>query len=125
MHDMGNLEQEEKEEDAFFSEKTVKYVWSMSGDFICRHHDAHRTKLSILDGTTLPVPWKYIDVMMQTRTGIDNASEHTLNGCWNDETQVLLSEEWIGTARFRILRMKLTEGYSWVNGRPTEVPKPI
>ena len=37
---------------------------------------------------------KYDDVMRQTRTSIDNASEHTLNDQWNDERKVLLSEKW-------------------------------
>ena len=59
--------------------------------------------------------------MWQTRTSIHNASEHTRNDEWNNERQVLLSEDWIGTARFRMLRIKLPGGHTWVNGRPTNV----
>ena len=43
---------------------------------------------------------KYVDVKRQTRTGIDNASEHTLSDHWTAESEVLLSEEWIGTHVF-------------------------
>ena len=45
---------------------------------------------------------KYVDVMRQTRTSIDNASENTLNDHWNDE--VFLSEKWIGTVRVPMLK---------------------
>ena len=53
----------------------------------------------------------------------NNASEHTLNDCWNDGREVLFSEEWNGTTRFQRLRMQLPEGNKWVNGRPTQVQK--
>ena len=61
--------------------------------------------------------------MRQTGTSIDNASEHMLNDHWNDDRKVSLSEEWMGTTRLQILRIKLREGYNWVNGRPTKVQK--
>ena len=51
--------------------------------------------------------------MRQTPTGIDSASEHTLNDDWNEESTDTLSEEWIGTTRFQILRTKLPEGYTY------------
>ena len=31
---------------------------------------------------------EYVDVMGQTRTSIHNASEHTLNDYWNEESDV-------------------------------------
>ena len=52
--------------------------------------------------------------MNERRTDIDNASEDTLNDYWNDEREVFLSMEWIGTTRFGILRIKLPEGCLWV-----------
>ena len=63
-------------------EENGKYSWSMSGDSIFRHNEAHST-----------IPMKDVDVMRQTRTIIDDGSEHTRNDCWNDEIEVLLSEE--------------------------------
>ena len=58
--------------------------------------------------------------MRQTRAGIDNALERTLNGYWNVDREVQLSEEWIGTTRFQILRVKFPERHTRVNGRPTK-----
>ena len=63
----------------------------------------------------------HVDVIRQTETSIDDTSEHTLQDFSNDEKEVLLSEEWIGTTRFQILKMQLPEEYTCVNGRPTKV----
>ena len=52
---------------------------------------------------------KDVDVMRQTRASIDNASERTLNEYWNAHREVQLSEEWIGTTRFKISRIKLPD----------------
>ena len=52
-----NPEQDEKEEgDTLFERENGKYVWSMSGDFICRHHEVHRAKLYIPEATTFRTP---------------------------------------------------------------------
>ena len=48
-------------------------------DFIHRHHEVHRSKLYVSDKATFTTPLKYVDVMGQTMTSIDGASEHTLN----------------------------------------------
>ena len=113
-----NPEQDEKEEeDTIFEQENGDDFWSMSGDFKYRHHKIHRSKLHILEETTMIIPKN----TRQSRKGIDNAPEHTLNDYWNDKREVLLSEEWIGTARFQTLTMKLSAGYKWVNGRPTKI----
>ena len=65
--------------------------------------------------------------MMQTRTSIDNALEHTLNDYWNGESDVALSEERNGTTRFPNWKIKHPEGHTWENGLPTKVqthPRP-
>ena len=48
----------------------------------------------------------------------------SLNDNWNDERKVLQTEEWIGTARVQILRIKLPAGYKRADGRPqnSELP---
>ena len=66
----------------------------------------HRTKLYIPDEATFTIPMTFVDVMRQTRTSIGNASEHTLTDFWNDERTVFFSEEWIGTTRFQMLRIR-------------------
>ena len=53
--------------------------------------------------------------MRHTRTSIDNVSEFTLNDYWNEETEVTVSEEWIGTTRFQMWKTKLSEGYKRVD----------
>ena len=59
--------------------------------------------------------------MRQTRAGIDNALERTLNEHWHVDRAVKLSEQWNGTTRFHISRIKLPERHSRVNCQPTEV----
>ena len=48
--------------------------WSMSGEFIYRHHEEHRLKLYDPDNETFPIPLKYVDVMRQTQTSIKRCS---------------------------------------------------
>ena len=62
----------------------------MIGDFIHRHHEAHRTKLFVLDANNVPFQHDYVDIMKQRRTSTDNATEHTLNDYWNDGTSLVL-----------------------------------
>ena len=63
-----------------------------SGDFMFLHLEAHRTKLYVSGDTTFSMPLTYDDVMRQTRTFIENASEDTLNDCWDDERTASLSQ---------------------------------
>ena len=116
------LEQDETEdEDTIFEQEISEYAWAMSRGLIFRHHEVHRTKLYIQDESIFTIPFKHVDVRRQTRTSNDNAFEHALNDCWNDEREVLLSG--VGTTRFQILRVKLPEGCTLVTGRPTKVKK--
>ena len=71
----------------FSKHKTVKSFRSMSGDFLYRYHEVHRTKLYVPVDTALSIPLKYEDVMRHMRRSIDNASEHTLKNYWNDEKE--------------------------------------
>ena len=78
-------------------------------------------KLHDPDDETCTTPSKDVDVMRQTHTSIDNVSENHVNGLWTEAKDVNLSEEWTGTARSHILRARLSEGYMWVNGRPSKI----
>ena len=89
-----------EEEETLFEGENGQDFWSMSGAFIHRKHEKHRSKLYIPNEETFLIPLKYVDVMRQTRTSKDNASEHTLNGYWHEGSDLALSEEWIGTTRF-------------------------
>ena len=45
--------------------------WSISGDFIYRHHVEHRVKLYVPTEESFPLPLKYIDVTGTTNTTFD------------------------------------------------------
>ena len=98
----GNPEQDAKRRRGYlFEEDHGRYLWSMSGDPTNRHHEVHGTKMYISHSN---------EMRRCDEASIDNASEHTLNDDWNGGREVLLAEEWMGTTRFQILRMKHTEG---------------
>ena len=46
-------------------------VWSMEGDFICRHHVETRVQLHVPKEESFPIPLKYIDVTRTTQTNLD------------------------------------------------------
>ena len=101
----------------------------MSGDFIYIyiyiyiyiHDEVHRSRLYVPNEEAFS---KNVDVMRRTRTSIENAFEHTHNDYWNAESEDTLSEEWIATTRFLILRTKFPEGYKWADGPRTISAKP-
>ena len=45
--------------------------WSIQSDFVYRHHNEPRVQLYVPKEETFPIPLKYIDVMMSTRTDLD------------------------------------------------------
>ena len=63
------------------------------------------------DHKIFPIPLKYVDVMRQTQTSVNNVSENIINDLRTEAKGVNLSEERTGTARFQILRTRLLEGY--------------
>ena len=98
--------------------------WSTTGIFfIYRHHEELRLKLYDPDHETFPIPLKYVDVMRQTQTSINNVSEHILNDKWTNANGVHLSEEWTGSTRFQTLRTWLLEGYKCAVESPTKIRK--
>ena len=60
-------------------ESSTQDSWSMSGDFINQHHAELRLKLYDPDNETFPIPLKYVDVMRQTQTSLNNVSEQIIN----------------------------------------------
>ena len=45
--------------------------WSITGDFIYRHHVEPRVKLYMAEEESFPIPLKYIDVTRTTHTSLD------------------------------------------------------
>ena len=113
-------DEEDKDEATIFKEENGENVWSMSGDFIC---EVPRKKCYVPTDETILVPMKLVDVMRQLGTNINSAAEHTIDDYWTEGIDASLSEDWIGTTRFQILRTKIPEGHKCVNGRPTTIQK--
>ena len=57
--------------------------WSITGDFICRHHVEPRVKLCSPREESFPVPPKYIDVTRTTHTSLDVLLEKHIEDYWN------------------------------------------
>ena len=102
--------------------RTTEDSSSMSGECIDRHHEEHHLKVYDPDNETFPIALKYMDVMRQNQISI-NSIFGKINDFWAAAEGVNLSEEWIGTRGFSILRTWLLDEYKWTNGRPTTNPK--
>ena len=57
--------------------------WSMSGNFINRHHVEPRVKLYSPREESFPIPLKYIDVSRTTHTNLDVKQERRIDDYWN------------------------------------------
>ena len=61
--------------------------WSITGDFICRHHVEPRVKLYMPKEESFAIPLKYIDVTRTTHTSLDVLLENilTITGSWMEK----------------------------------------
>ena len=57
--------------------------WSITGDFIYRHHVEPRVKLYMPKEESFPIPMKYIDVTRTTHTSPDVLVEKQIEDYWN------------------------------------------
>ena len=63
--------------------EAINDFWSMSGNFIYRHHVEPRVKLYSLREESFPIPLKYIDVSRTTHTNLDVKQEKRIDDYWN------------------------------------------
>ena len=49
----------------------------------CRHHVMPREQLYVSTEPSFPIPLKYIDVVRQTKTTMDNLEESNIDDLWN------------------------------------------
>ena len=91
-------------------------LWSITGDFIYRHHVEPRVKLYMPREESFPIPLKYIDVTRNTRTSLDVMLEKNIVDYWNVDGDRELSDTWTGFTRFTLLSEKPLDGYTWVRG---------
>ena len=87
--------------------------WSISGNFIYRHHVEPRVKLYVPTEESFPIPQKYIDVTRTTDTSLDVMLEKNIDDYWNVDGERELSDAWTGFTRFNILNEKPPDGYAW------------
>ena len=99
--------------------EAINDFWSMSGNFIYRHHVQPRVKLYSLREESFPIPLKYIDVPRTTHTNLDVKQEKRIDDYWNIDGSRDLSDPWTGFTQFTLLEEKAPDGYMWSGGRLT------
>ena len=97
--------------------------WSMSGNFIYRHHVEPRVKLYSPGEESFPNPLEYIDVSRTTHTNLDVEQERRIDGYWNIDGSRDLTDSWTGFTRFTLLEEKRPDGYMWSGWRLGETEK--
>ena len=94
--------------------------WSMSGNFIFRHHVEPRVKLYSPREESFPIPLKYIDVTRTTRYKFGclckNAASTIIA---NIDGSRDLSDSWTGFTQSTLLEEKPPDGYLWSGVRLT------
>ena len=99
--------------------EAINDFWSMSGNFIYRHHVEPRVKLYSPREESFPIPLKYIDVSRTTHTNLDVKQEKRIHDYWNIDGSRDVSGYWTGFAHFTLLEEKPPDGYMWSGGRLT------
>ena len=99
--------------------EAVNDFWSMSGNFICRHHVEPRVKLYSPREESFPIPLKAIDVSRTTHTILDVKQEKRIDDCWNVDGSRDLSGPWTGFTQFTLLEEKPPDGFLWSGERLT------
>ena len=99
--------------------EAINDFWSMSGNFIFRHHIEPRVKLYSPREESFPIPLKYIDVSRTTHTNLDVKQERHIDDYWNIDGSRDLSDSWTGFTQFTLLEEKPPDGYMWSGRRLT------
>ena len=95
-------------------------VWSMSRELMYCDHVMPREKLYVPKESSFAIPLKYIDVVRQTRTRTIWKRALSMFYFLNIDENKIISENWSGCTRFRILNKRPPKGYSWVDGPLTQ-----
>ena len=97
--------------------EAINDFWSMSGNFIYRHHVEPRVKLYSPREESFPIPLKYIDVSRTARTNLNVKQERRIDDYWNIDGSRDLSDSWTG---FTPLEEKPSDGKMWSGERLTK-----
>ena len=87
--------------------EAINDLWSMSGNFMYRHHVEPRIKLYSPREESFPIPLKYIDVSRTTHTNLDVKQEKRIDDYWNIDGSRDLSDPWTGFTQFTLLEENL------------------
>ena len=94
--------------------------WSMSENFIYRHHVETRVKLYSPREESFPIPLKYIDVSWTTHANLDVMLERRIDDYWNIDGSRDFSDSWTSFTHFTLLDEKPPDGYMWSGERLTK-----
>ena len=97
--------------------EAINDFWSMSGNFIYRHHVEPRVELYSPREELFPIPLKYIDVSRTTHTNLDVMQENRIDDHWNIDGSRDLPDSWTGFTQFTLLYEKAPDGYMWSGER--------
>ena len=100
--------------------EAIDDFWSMSGNFIHRHHVEPRVKLYLPREESLPIPLKYFDVFRTTHTNLDVKQERRIDDYWNIDGSRDLWDDWTGFTQFILLEEKPPDGLYVVRGEIDE-----
>ena len=102
------------------ADEAINDFWSMSGNFIFRHHVEPRVKLYSPREESFPIPLKYIDVSRTTHANWDVKQEKRIDDYWKIDGSRDLSDPWTGFTRFTLLEEKPPDGCMWSGVRLTK-----
>ena len=94
--------------------------WSITWDFICRHHVEPRVKLYMPREESFDTPLKYIDVTRTTHASFDVLLEKNIDDYWNADGEKEVSDAWTGLTRFILLNERPPDGKTWSGERLTK-----
>ena len=92
------------------ADEAIDDFWSMSGNFIYRHHVEPGVKLYSPREESFLIPLKYIDVSRTTHTKMDVKQEKRIDDYWNINGSRDLSDPWTGFTQFTLLEEKTPNG---------------
>ena len=92
MHSPTQLQNDSTRDD----EEAENDFWTITGEFIYRHHDVPRVNLYVPKEKSFPIPLKYIDVTRTTYTSLDVLLENYIEDYWNLDGDRELPDAWTG-----------------------------
>ena len=99
--------------------EAINDFWSMSGNFIFRHHVEPRVKVYSPRAKSFPTPLKYMDVSRTTRTNLDVEQERRIDDYWNIDGSRDLSDSWTGFISLLYWKNNLQTEKMWSGERST------